>query len=225
MELHAGHHQVVQWLGLSFNIDTLINTWVVMAIVLVITLLAARKRNLIPSGVQNMMEMVLEALRDQLRPGIEKQWSKVSALLFTLFLFIFVANQLGLMPTNHLLSSPTADVNTPLALAIISTVVIWGIGFQVKGIGYLKHLFQPFKVLVILNVFEEVAKPITLTVRLFGNIIAGEILLELLYTMVPAWIPVAWVWLAFSLFVGTIQAFVFAVLTSAYLNQGLGEEH
>ncbi len=224
VELHAGHHQVVQWLGLNFNLDTLINTWIVMAIVLVIALLAAKKQQLVPSGVQNLMEMVLEGLKAQLAPGIEKQWKKAGAVLYTFFLFIFIANQIGLLPTNHHISSPTADVNTALALAIVSTVLVWGISLQTKGLGYFKHFFQPFKALFILNVFEEVAKPVTLTVRLFGNIIAGEIMAELLYTLLPTWVPLTWIWLAFSLFVGTIQAFVFAILTSAYLNQGASEE-
>ena len=234
MDLHAGHHVVVQWLGMSFNIDTIVNTWIVMAIVIVITLLATRKRQLVPSGIQNVVEAILEELTRQLSPGIEKHWSKVSAILFTFFLFIFVANQIGLLPTEvfsdygllpYRLSSPTADVNTTLALAVVSTIVVWSISIYSKGLGYFKHFVQPFPPMIVLNIFEEVAKPITLTVRLFGNIIAGEILLEVLYYLLPTYVPLAWIWLALSLFIGTIQAFIFTVLTAAYLNQGANESH
>jgi len=145
-----------------------------------------------------------------------------------------VPNQIGLMPldlcTNlgllpYKLSSPTADLNTALALAIASTMLVWSISIYSRGLAYFKHFLQPFPVMIVLNIFEEVAKPITLTVRLFGNIIAGEILLELLYTLLPVYAPVAWIWLALSLFIGTIQAFIFTVLTTAYLNQGASESH
>ena len=101
MELHAGHHQVVQWLGLSFNIDTLIATWITMAIVIIISVLATRNRALVPSGVQNVVETILEALEGQLSPTLGKHWPMVSSLLFTFFLFIFIGNELGLLPTLH----------------------------------------------------------------------------------------------------------------------------
>ena len=99
VELHAGHHEVVQWLGLTFNLDTLIATWVTMAIVILITVLATRGRKLVPVGLQNIVESILEGLEGQLAPNLGRHWPMVSSLLFTFFLFIFVGNELGLMPT------------------------------------------------------------------------------------------------------------------------------
>ena len=78
MELHAGHHQVVQWLGLSFNLDTLIATWITMAIVIIISVLATRNRALVPSGVQNVVENILELLEAQLAPNLGRHWPMVS---------------------------------------------------------------------------------------------------------------------------------------------------
>lgn len=224
MELHAGHHHTVQWLGLYFNIDTLIATWITMAIVIIITVLATRGRALVPSGIQNVVEYLLETLEAQFSPTVDKHWPLVSSLLFTFFLFILVGNELGMMPVMGLVTSPTADINTTIALALCSSVSVWVIGIKVKGLGYFKHFFQPFKAMFILNLFEELSKPLTLAFRLFGNIIAGEILLELLYKL-PWFVPLPWVWIAFSLFIGLIQAFVFTVLTTAYLGMALNDEH
>ena len=224
VELHAGHHQVVHWLGLSFNIDTLIATWITMAIVIIITMLAASGRKLVPSGIQNGVEALLEGLESQLSPAVGKHWPMVSSLLFTFFLFIFVGNELDLLPTLHAVTSPTADINTTIALALCSSLVVWGVGIKVKGLSYFNHFLQPYKAMLVLNIFEEIAKPITLAFRLFGNIVAGQILLEILYKL-PWFVPVPWIWMAFSMFIGIIQAFIFTVLTANYLGMVLSEEH
>ena len=150
MELHAGHHQVVQWLGLSFNIDTLIATWITMAIVIIISLLATRNIALVPSGVQNVVETILEALEGQLSPTLGKYWPMVSSLLFTFFLFIFVGNELGLLPTLHAVTSPTADINTTAALALCSSFIVWGMGIKIKGLSYFNHFLQPYKAMLCL---------------------------------------------------------------------------
>ena len=86
VELHAGHHEVVQWLGLTFNLDTLIATWVTMAIVILITVLATRGRKLVPVGLQNIVESILEGLEGQLAPNLGRHWPMVSSLLFTFFI-------------------------------------------------------------------------------------------------------------------------------------------
>ena len=152
VELHAGHHEVVQWLGLTFNLDTLIATWVTMAIVILITVLATRGRKLVPVGLQNIVESILEGLEGQLAPNLGRHWPMVSSLLFTFFLFIFVGNELGLLPTFKALTSPTSDINTTVALALSSTLVVWVMGSKVKGLFYFKHFVRPYKALLILHI-------------------------------------------------------------------------
>ena len=196
MELHTGHHWVVQILGMNVNMDTIIMTWIVGILVIIVSLAATRKRSLVPSGMQNAMEMVVTALLAQFKETLGPKYSQVVSILLTMFLFILFSNELGLLPTNHLLASPTNDLNTTVAL-------------------HFKHFFQPFAPFVIINVLEEFTKPLTLAFRLFGNILAGEILLEVLYFLVPAGVPI--VWLIFSLFIGLIQAFIFTILTTSYL--------
>lgn len=223
MELHAGHHHVVQWMGLSFNMDTLYMTWLVMAFIIVISLIATRGRSMVPKGVQNVVESLLESLTAQLQPSLGKHWGLVSSILFTYFLFILISNELGLLPSPHILASPTNDINTTLGLALASSIIVWFVGVKVKGPGYFKHYLKPFALFIVINLMEEVAKPATLAFRLFGNILAGEILLELLYNLVPYAVPL--IWLAFSLVIGIIQAFIFAMLVTSYLGMAVAEEH
>ena len=115
MELHAGHHTVIQLLGLNVNIDTLIMTWMVAALVIVVTLFATRGRAMVPSGAQNAMEMVVEALLDQFKESLGPKYGQVVSVLLTMFLFILFANEFGLLPNPGVLSSPTNDLNTTVA--------------------------------------------------------------------------------------------------------------
>ena len=98
-------------------------------------------------------------------------------------------------------------------------------GLYYKGFNYIKHFFQPVAPFVIINLIEEIAKPITLAFRLFGNILAGEILIIILLLLVPIWMPVpSVVWLAFSLFIGAVQAFIFTMLSMSYLANAMKDD-
>lgn len=223
MELHAGHHLVAQFGGLTFNMDTIYMTWLTMAIVIILAIAATRKRALVPSGVQNAVEMILESLMNQIQPTLGSKWKQAASLIFTYFLFILVANQIGLLPPPGIeLTSPTNDLNTTLTLAVISSLVVWALGIYNKGFHYFAHYFKPFKVFIIMNLLEEVFKPLTLAFRLFGNILAGEILLELLNYFTPPFLPI--VWILFSMMIGIIQAFIFAILVTSYLRESVGDE-
>lgn len=223
MELHSGQHTVVHWAGMAVNWDTIYLTWLVAAIVIMITVTATKKTALVPGSVQNAVEYLLDGLMTQFKPALGDKMASVASILFTFFLFILVSNEIGLLPNPHILASPTNDLNTTLGLALASSASVWIIGLKIKGIGYLKHFFKPFLVFFIINVIEEIAKPLTLAFRLFGNILAGEILLEILYNLVPYGIPI--IWLAFSLVIGIIQAFIFTMLTASYLGTAISEEH
>lgn len=223
MELHTGNHTVVHMWGMAFNMDTLYMTWLVFGILIVIAFFATRQVNMVPTGVQNVVEFILEAIGNQLKGPLGKHFNKVGSLLFTFFFFILVSNELGLIPSPHILVSPTNDLNTTLGLALASSFSIWVIGARIKGPAYFKHFFQPFAVFVIFHLMEEISKPITLSFRLFGNIVAGEIVLELLNGLAPYLTPI--IWIVFSLFVGVIQAFVFTILVTSYLGMAVSEEH
>ena len=164
-------------------------------------------------GIQNLVEMFIEWL-DKLMDanlGIEGR-RMATPFVITLFLFIFVANEIGLMPSIAFhFSSPTNDINVALGLSIMVAVATYIFGCIKQGPKYFKHLISPFALMLPLNLLEELAKPLTMALRLFGNILAGEILLAVLYQLVPFIIPNLWI--GFSLIIGFLQAFIFTMLT------------
>lgn len=220
MHLHTGTHVVEQLFGMSVNMDTIFTTWLTALIVFILVFAATRGKSLIPGGRQNMVEWLIEGLCNQFDSNLGHKYRQVVNILLTFFLFIFTANQIGLLPTEHLTASPTNDVNTTLGLAIASSLLLHFYFIKNKGVGHwLKHFFEPFPVFVLMNLIEEIARPVTLAMRLFGNILAGEILLEILYFLCPWFVPM--IWIAFSLFVGAVQAYIFTTLASVYMKESL----
>jgi len=215
-----GVHKVAHIAGLTFNMDTLYMTWIVMAIVILLAVLATRGLRLVPGGWQNMLEMVIEWLIEQMDSAMGPNGKKLAPLVITLFLFILISNWLGLIPG---FTSPTADLNTTLGLALLMISLVHVLGVMSKGLKYFKHFFEPYIPFVIINIIEELAKPITLSFRLFGNILAGEVLLIILGLLVPYIVPTAW--LAFSVFVGVVQAFIFTMLSMSYIGNSIRDEH
>jgi len=214
-----GTHTLAHFAGMTFHLDTLIMTWLTMAIIILFAVLATRNLQLKPQGWQNFLEMVMNALLEQIDANMGSRGRKLAPLVITLFLFLVVGNELGLIPG---LKSPTADLNTTLGLALMIVIIVHILGVMNKGpVRYFKHFFEPFIPFVIINIIEEIAKPITLSFRLFGNILAGEILLLILGMLVPYVVPTAW--LAFSVFVGIVQAFIFTMLSISYLSNSLAD--
>ncbi|MCL2766304.1 MAG: F0F1 ATP synthase subunit A [Peptococcaceae bacterium] len=214
---------------LEFSPKTLIMTWLVMIVVLAVSVLATRNMNLRrPNGLQNVFEMLYEAMRGQINQAMDpEKGKKYIELACTFFIFILFCNLIGLIPT---LMSPTANPNTTAGFALITFSLIWFYGIKEKGIGYFKHWFKPVVVFLPLNLLEEFVKPVTLAARLFGNIYAGEVLICTWLGMFLGWhMAFGWivsvVWLAFSIFVGFIQAFVFTVLTVNYIAMATADDH
>ena len=201
-----GVREVVQFAGLTFNWETLCMTWLTMAIVILIAFLATRNLKMVPSGWQNVLEMIVTGLNAQIAGTMGKRGSFLAPFIISLFLFLLVSNWLGLIPT---LSSPTNDLNTTLGLALLVIVMVHSLGLYMKGAHYLAHFF----------------KPITLSFRLFGNILAGEILIIILLKLMPIWMPIpSVIWLAFSIFIGGVQAFIFTMLSMAYFAGAVKED-
>jgi F-type H+-transporting ATPase subunit a len=216
-----GVHKLAQFAGLTFNIDTLYMTWLSMAIVIGIAYLATRRLSLVPGGWQNILEMAVTALLDQIESTMGAKGKRLAPLIITLFLFLLISNWQGLIPG---LTSPTSDLNTTLGLALMVITLVHVLGIINKGpLNYLKHFFQPYLPFVVINIIEELAKPITLSFRLFGNILAGEVLIIILGLLVPYFVPT--LWLAFSVFVGIIQAFIFTMLSMSYLANSVQNDH
>lgn len=222
--------------------NSLLATWVVMAILLVFSLAATRNMTLVPKGLQSIAEMIVGGLYDFFTSVAGKYIKQFFPLVASFFLFILVANWFGLLPGVGtvgfyeadkfvpLLRGSNADLNMTLALAIISIVAIQYFGFKTLGFHYSTR-FVNFKgpidfFLGILEIISQIANILSFTFRLFGNIFAGEVLLTVMAFLMPFIVPLPF--MALELFVGFIQALVFAMLTAAFLNVAVShgaEEH
>lgn len=218
---HIGiHKSLVTFLG-TVHLDTLEMTWITMAIVLLFAIVATRGLKLVPGPWQCCLEMIVEWLDGQVGETLGRRGQFLKSFIVSLFLFLLVSNWLGLIPG---FASPTSDINTTMGLALLVVVMVHVLGLYFKGTKYIKHFFEPFFPFVVINIIEELAKPITLAFRLFGNILAGEVLILVLVALVPKWVVPSVIWLAFSIFVGFIQAVVFSMLTIAYLANAVAED-
>ena len=218
-----GVRETVNFLGLTFNIETLKMTWLAMAIVILIACLATRRLSVVPQGWQNFVEMIILWLHDQIDAMMGSRGRMLAPFIVGLFMFLLASNLIGLVP---LMASPTNDLNTTLGLALLVVCIVHVLGLYFKGGHYIAHFFQPTPVFVIINMIEEIAKPITLAFRLFGNILAGEILIIVLLKLMPIWMPIPSVaWLAFSIFISCVQAVIFTMLSMAYLANAVKEDH
>ena len=220
---HIGVRETVQFMGLTFNIETLEMTWLAMFIAIVISCLAVRSLKVIPTGWQNFLEIIVEWLHNQIEGMMGKRGMFLAPFIVSLFMFLLTSNLLGLIP---FLESPTNDLNTTLGLALLVVCMVHFFGLYFKGGHYIAHFFQPIAPFVVINAIEEIAKPITLAFRLFGNILAGEILIIVLLHLTenPFWLSLPSVaWLGFSIFISCVHAVIFTMLSMAYLGNAVKE--
>jgi F-type H+-transporting ATPase subunit a len=239
--LEVGHHEQANWFGLTVNTDTVYATAIAAVIVLALAFFLRWKvtSSGVPNGVQLFWEALTVQMRDQIETTIGMRIAPfVLPLAVTLFVFILIANWLAVLPVqieqngkpHELLAPPASDINFVLALALFVFVCYHAAGIWRRGIiGHpLKLLKGHVVFLAPINLVEELAKPISLSLRLFGNIFAGGILVALIALFPPyiMWAPNA-IWKSFDLFVGAIQAFIFALLTILYFSQSmeLEDEH
>jgi F-type H+-transporting ATPase subunit a len=239
-KIEIGTHVERQVGGWTFNLDTIWTTLIAGAIVVALgfwarSKLTEKSTDHVPSKIQILWEAVVKEVNTQVEDNLGRVHPFVVPLATALFFFILIANWLELIPSElnhetHLLPAPTADTNLTYAMAIMVMVGVWIFGIRQKGVkGYFKHFVEPFPVMLPLNILEELTKPITLALRLFGNIFAGGIMLAVigLIPIYALWAPNL-VWKLFDMFIGGIQAFIFALLTVLYFGMagaGHGDDH
>jgi F-type H+-transporting ATPase subunit a len=236
----------IKFLGLTFDLTVMIGTLVTAILVLIIVLAATRRRDLRPRGMQNIMEMVIEFIQGITNMMLDhKKAARYLGFAVTTFLFIFIANELGVIvmitsEAHHSIpwlglpekaevswfKSPTSDINVTVAMAFAITIYAHLAGFFKGPKTYLKHYVQPYAWMLPLHIIDELAKPTTHAARLWANIFAGEVLILILAEGAKyiTWLPLG-VWLGFSLFVGAIQAYIFTVLAMVYISQKIADEH
>lgn len=256
--LHAEHLFTVAGVPIT---NSVIGTWIALAVLLVLSYVAVRRPALVPSGVQNAFEAGIDGFRGLTRDVMEDQRKadKFLPLVMGIFLFVLAVNWVGLLPGfgtigffhhgNHeefipYLRAGSSDLNLTLAIAAVSFLVAQLVG--ILTIGFFRYggkffnfdpLFKkPFKVtnlllaiptflLGLIELISELAKLISLSFRLFGNIYAGEVLLVVFGFLLPLYIPLSGPFYMLEFFVGLIQAFVFAMLTIVFIKIATIEPH
>lgn len=237
--------------GLVININqTIITTWLVMAILILTLVVTTRNLSVEnPTKSQVVLEMLYGFVETMFLSNFGKYKKTFASFITALFSFIFLCNLIGFfLPfvpliekkdnggylISPLLRSPTADPNTTVGLALLVVVIFLTCAGKTEGVwSYIKGLASPTPIMFIINFIGELAKPINTSMRLFGNMFAGIIIMGLLYslsikifghvfTFAPGWI--AFLHLYFDLFTGTIQSFVFVVLSSVYISETLGDK-
>ena len=223
--ININNHVSRTLFGLSIELDIVWSTLIAGAIIVILGLLTARKAS---SGVPGKLQLFFETVVDQVNQLVESTGGpagkRIVPLAVALFLFILTANWLEVIPSSprggtEYLPCPTGNVSLTYALAVVVIVVVHVASIRARGIrGYVKHYFQPFPFFFPINVIEEVTKPITLALRLFGNLFAGTLMLLLIAALLPVYIvPFGDVlWKLFDMFIGLIQAFIFSLLTIVY---------
>jgi len=205
-------------------------SWLAMTILIGVAFALRGRLSIVPSGLQNVMEVFADFFLTTAESNIGHHYGeKFYPLLGTIFLYILTCNLFGLIPG---FESPTSNINTTasMALPVFLTYIFWG--FRVHGAGYIKHFLGPIQsaaaipfmmFMFLLEVISHIARPITLSVRLFGNMVAKHILLIVLGLLAPAIIPV--VILGLGTLISFIQAYVFMLLTTLYLAGAVEEAH
>jgi F-type H+-transporting ATPase subunit a len=230
----VGDHTVVHVFGLAFDADTIWTTLIACGAVFA---LGWYLRQHLTSGVPNKVQLFWEVLvgwvSDQVEAGLGPRYRHVVPLAVTIFMLVLAANWIevfpGLWHNTDYLPSPSADVNLTYALGATVFVLTNGAAIRAKGLGgYIKAFFAPPRWLAPIRALEELMKPVTLALRLFGNLFSGGIMIALLLAIpiyfFPATIVFSVAWKIFDLAIGIIQAFIFALLTILYYQFAVAKE-
>ena len=241
----------------AFHLDTMIFSYLLAALIVFVSWrLGGKLSPGVPGGFQNFVESILDFVSGQVRDTFPGHNPLIGPLALTIFVWVFLMNFMDLIPVDllpliaswfgipYLKAVPTTDLNTTLAMSLTVFGLIIFYNIKVKGLGgYLKmFLFHPFgkffvPVNVVMSIIEELAKPLSLGLRLFGNLFAGELVFLLIallggtavgamfYFMFPLQIILDLGWLIFHLLVITLQAFIFMVLTIVYLAMAHAKDH
>lgn len=214
----------IPFTDISFNIvitEIIVVSWVVIGLLILWAFLATRKMQAVPKGLQTSAEMVVELINNFAKENIGERWRHFAPYLGALGLYLVLVNTIGAL---FFVKPPTRDLSIPATLAVMTIILVVGSGIRFKGFGgYLKGLCKPLPIMLPFNILELFIKPLSLCMRLFGNILGAYILMEMVIEGIPAIFP-AFASMYFDLFDGALQAFVFVFLTTLYIAEEVGEE-
>jgi F-type H+-transporting ATPase subunit a len=189
--------------------DTVVSTWIMMTMVVGLAVVIGRRR---PTALEMLVDFLNDTISDILRRPAEPYLPLLGALA----IFIAVANIISVVP---FLVSPTRDINTPAALALVVFFSVHYFGIRSQGVvGYFKDLATPVYVLP-LEIVGQLSRSLSLAVRLFGNIVSTDLIVAVIFALVPLFVPLPLI--GFSMFTGLLQAYIFTALATVYIGAGL----
>nr|YP_009497326.1 ATP synthase CF0 subunit IV [Biddulphia biddulphiana]AWT40039.1 ATP synthase CF0 subunit IV [Biddulphia biddulphiana] len=226
-EAGVGKHFYWNIGGFLVHGQVLVVSWFVIIILLGLSFLGTRETSRIPHNFQNFVEtafdFITDIARNQLGESFYKEWIP---FIGTLFLFIFGSNWAGALIPWKLIelpegefAAPTNDINTTVALALLTSLAYFYAGLNKKGLGYFKRYIEPIPLLLPINILEDFTKPLSLSFRLFGNVLADELTITVLTSLVPLVIPLPI--MVLGVFAGSVQALIFSTLAAAYIAEAL----
>ena len=204
--------------------DAIAYTWLIIALLLLLSILATKALKAVPGGLQNFMEVIIGGIENMIVETMGEHGRPFFPLIATLALFILVSNLIGLVPGFY---PPTANINTTAACAVIVFITTHVVGVKEHGFKYLKHFMGPIIWLAPMMFFIEVighfSRVISLTLRLFGNMNGHELVLMIFFGLAPFLVPLPM--MLMGVLVSFIQAFVFMLLAMIYIQGSLEEAH
>jgi F-type H+-transporting ATPase subunit a len=203
-------------------VDNITYTWLVMAFLIILSLITTKGLKSMPERLQNFMEFLISTIEKMVAETLGKHGKAFFPLIATLFLFILISNLFGLLPG---FLPPTANINTTLALAVIVVVLTHIVGISKHGFSYIKHFLGPVWwlawMIFLIEVISHISRVLSLSLRLFGNIGGHELVIMVVFMLVPLFVPL--VMSVLGLLVAVIQSVVFMYLSMIYI-QGAAEE-
>jgi F-type H+-transporting ATPase subunit a len=228
--VEVGKHFYWEVFGFSLHGQVVLVSSFVCILLILFALLATKDLKKIPAGFQTSGEYAVSFVNEIAENQLGHEAAEWLPIVGTLFLFIFGCNWAGaLIPWKIIelpegeLAAPTNDINTTAALALITSLSYFYGGLSKKGIGYFKRYIQPTPILLPINILEDFTKPLSLSFRLFGNILADELTVSVLVMLVPLIIPLPI--MVLGIFASAIQALIFSTLAAAYIAEAVEDHH
>lgn len=225
-DIEVGKHLYWEVNDITFHGQVIIVSSFVILLTLLFSFLGTSNKNMIPTGWQNFMESVVEFVKEIAQNQLGKEYRPWLPFIGTLFLFVFGCNWAGAVIPWKLIKlsegefgAPTNDINTTVALALLTSFMYFYAGLSTKGFGYFKRYIEPTPLLLPINILEDFTKPLSLSFRLFGNILADELTVSVLALLVPLIVPLPVMLL--GVFASSVQALIFSTLAGAYIAEAV----
>jgi F-type H+-transporting ATPase subunit a len=197
--------------------DAVVVTWIIMLILAAASILLVRNLQTIPTGTQNAVEVVIGGINNFVKSIIGHEWKTFAPYLGTVALYLAIANTISIFG----FTPPTKDLNVTAALSVMTMLIVIGAGIRFKGFGgWLKEFKEPIPIILPMKVLEMFVRPLSLAMRLFGNILGSFVIMELLYEVIPLAVP-AILSLYFDIFDGLIQMVVFTFLSTLFIKEAI----